>query len=252
RMATITGTDRRAEVAQVMDTAFDVADRVAGADDPALTATSTGYPNYLPLTKSLLQAALLIRNGLPAQSYAVGFNGFDSHVGQKQMQNDRFTELNDALTHFFAAMNGHERQNDVFVLITSEFGRQMSVNKNGGTDHGQAGMAMFIGGGAQRGVFGEPPTLDPGGATRPNRVSDALKPTADFRSVHATALNRLAKGDTNVAASVLGAQYEDFGVFNGPPPTTTSTVPASTTTSTTAPKTTTTTAPSGLLGKLGH
>jgi hypothetical protein len=133
----------------------------------------------------------------------------------------------------------------------------MTANRNAGTDHGQAGMAVFIGGGTNGGVFGDPPTLNPGGSTRPNRINDALKPTADFRSVHATALNRLANGDTNVAASVLGARYEDFGVFDPSlaPPTTTTTAGPSTTTSTTAPPTTSTTAPpssgGGLLGRLG-
>jgi uncharacterized protein (DUF1501 family) len=246
KMATIAGTDTRAEVAQMMATAFDVADRITGADDPAFTSSTTGYESYGQLTQDLVQAALLIREGLPAQSYSITHNGFDSHGGQKLMQSTRFGELNDALSRFFATMNGHARQNDVFVLITSEFGRQMTANRNGGTDHGQAGMAMFIGGGTQRGVFGEAPTLDPGGPTRPNRINDALRPTADFRSVHATALNRLANGDTNVANSVLGAHYEDFGVFDP------SAVPATTTT-TAPPATPSTTAPpsgGGLIGKL--
>ena len=246
QMATIAGSDKRAEVAQMMATAFDVADRITGADDPAYTSSSTGYGGYGPLTQDLVQAALLIREGLPAQSYSITHNGFDSHVGQKAMQNERFNELNDALTRFFAVMNGHARQNDVFVLITSEFGRQMTANRNGGTDHGQAGMAVFIGGGTQRGVFGEAPTLDPGGPTRPNRINDALKPTADFRSVHATALNRLA-GDTNVAESVLGARFEDFGVFDpsAVPPTTTTTAPPASTTTTAPPSSS-----GGLLGGL--
>lgn len=260
QMATIAGTDTRAAVAQMMALTFEVADRITGADNPTFTGSSTGYASYGPLTQDLVQAALLIREGLPAQSYSITHNGFDSHVGQKAMQNARFTELNDALSHFFAVMSGHERQNDVFVLITSEFGRQMTPNRNGGTDHGQAGMAMFIGGGARPGIFGEAPTLNPGGPTRPNRINDALKPTVDFRSVHATALNRMAKGDTNVADSVLGAHFDDFGVFDASaPPTSTSstststTAPTATTTSTTAPKTTTTTAPkTGLLGGLTH
>jgi uncharacterized protein (DUF1501 family) len=255
QMSTIGGADARAEVAQMMATAFDVADRITGADNPTFTGSSTGYPNYDSLTQGLVQAALLIREGLPAQSYSITHSGFDSHGSQKTMQSTRFAELNNALSRFFAVMNGHERQNDVFVLITSEFGRQMTANRNGGTDHGQAGMAMFIGGGTQRGVFGQAPTLDPGGQTRPNRINDALKPNADFRSVHATALNRLANGETNVADSVLGGHYEDFGVFDpsAAPPTTTSTTAPPTTTSTTAPPTTPpTTAPSsgGLLGRL--
>ncbi len=155
------------------------------------------------------------------------------------MQNSRFTELNQGLTTFFNALNGHPRERDVFVLITSEFGRQVTLNKDNGTDHGQSGMAMFIGGGVYRGVFGQAPTLDPGGPTRPNRINDALKPLVDFRSVHATALTRLAGGDANVAEDVLNGSFEDLGVFTASPPP----PPPSTTTTTAPPPTTTTTRP---------
>jgi hypothetical protein len=174
--------------------------------------------------------------------------GFDSHADQKSHQSARFKDLNQALAKFFSVMQGHARQNDVFVLITSEFGRQATANKDNGTDHGQAGMAMFIGGGAKRGVYGQAPTLDPGGPTQPNRIADALRPTLDFRTVHATALTRLAKGDGNVADSVLGAHYENLGVFTptSTPSTTTTTAVVTTTTAkpttTTAKPTTTTTA----------
>ncbi len=233
QMATIPGTNKIAEIAKMMGTTFQVADRIHAADDAALTGDTSGYSGLAWISQQLVQTALLIKAGLPAQSYTMGFGPFDSHDGQKQMQTDRFTELNEALSKFFAVLAGHARQNDVVVLITSEFGRQGTANEAGGTDHGQAGMAMFIGGGVKRGVFGEAPTLDPGGPTRPNRIADALKPSVDFRSVHATMLNRLAKGDTNVADSVLGANFEDLGVFTTAPPPTTTTVPVTTTTSTT-------------------
>jgi hypothetical protein len=214
----------------MIGTTFLVSDRILAASDP--TITGDGSQNYKQITKDLLQVAILVRGGMPSQNYAVGFGPFDSHSGQKQMLVDRYTELNEALSHFFAAMAGHPRQNDVFVVITSEFGRQITANRDGGTDHGQAGMAIFIGGGVHRGIFGLAPTLDPGGLTRPNRVNDSLRPTIDFRTVHATVINRLAKGDTNVGDSVLGAHYEDLGVFTASPtpPSTTSTTAAVTTT----------------------
>lgn len=237
QMATIAGTNKTAEVARMMGTTFQVADRISAADDPGQTGDASGYGNLSWITRQLVQTALLIKAGIPAQSYTMGYGPFDSHTDQKQMQTDRFTELNQALSKFFSILAGHARQNDVFVLITSEFGRQGTANEDNGTDHGQAGMAIFIGGGVTRGIFGQAPTLDPGGPTRPNRVSDALKPTLDFRSVHASALTRLAKGDANVAESVLGAHYENLGVFNpGAPP------PPTTTTTTTRPTTTTTAA----------
>jgi uncharacterized protein (DUF1501 family) len=242
QMATITGTNKIAEVARMMGTTFDVSGRISGADDPTLTGDNTSYPELSPIAKQMIQTALLIKAGIPAQSYATSIGGYDSHTNQKQLQIDNFTELNDALSRFFATLAGHPRANDVFVAITSEFGRQATANKDNGTDHGQAGMAMFIGAGVKKGVFGLAPTLDPGGPTRPNRISDALKPTLDFRSVHATVINRLTKGDTNVAASVLGAHYEDLGVFGPVTPPSTTTTSAPVTTTTTAPTTTTTAA----------
>ncbi|HUR78533.1 MAG TPA: DUF1501 domain-containing protein [Acidimicrobiales bacterium] len=213
QMATIEGTHQIAQVSKMMGTTFQVAERIKAADDPALTGDTSDYGGLTSIARQLVQTALLIKSGIPAQSYTMGFGPFDSHSDQRQMQTDRFTELNQGLSKFFSVLAGHARQKDVFVLITSEFGRQATANRDGGTDHGQAGMAVFIGGGVKRGVFGQAPTLDPGGATRPNRISDALRPTVDFRSVHATALNRLAKGNANVADEVLGARYEDLRVF---------------------------------------
>ncbi|MEY2418974.1 MAG: hypothetical protein QOG90_1654 [Actinomycetota bacterium] len=242
QMATIQGTSKVADVARMMGTTFDVSGRVSGADDPTLTGDGTGYGTLSPITKSMIQTALLIKAGIPAQSYAMSDGGYDSHTNQKQLQIDKFTSLNDALTHFFNILAGHPRASDVFVMISSEFGRQGTANKDNGTDHGQAGMAMFIGGGVYKGVYGQAPTLDPGGPTRPNRISDALKPTLDFRSIHATVLNRLAKGDTNVTDAVLGAHYEDLGVFTPPPPPTTTTSTTLAPTTTTVKPTTTTTA----------
>jgi PKD repeat protein len=89
-------------------------------------------------------------------------------------------------------------------------------------------------------VYGQAPTLAPNsGGTFANRVGDAPRPTVDFRTVHATVLNRLAKGDSNVGDDVLGAHYEDlqlFGPLLPPPTTTTTTAPPPTTTTTAAPK----------------
>jgi hypothetical protein len=209
-MATITSGGFMQDAAGLISTTFKVADRVRGAADNTITAGSS--PD--DLVGQLLQAALLIRAGVPTQTYSVGFGPFDSHINQGAMQTARFNTLDLALSRFFGALNGHPRANDVFVMITSEFGRQVTSNNTAGTDHGQGGMGIFIGGGIRKGVYGQAPTLDPGGPTRPNRIYDALRPTIDFRAMHATALNRLAGSAT--AAAVLGATYPDLGVFPKP------------------------------------
>jgi uncharacterized protein (DUF1501 family) len=215
RMATNPSAGFLGQASKLISTTFGVSTRVNGATDPAITG---GGP-YSDITERLLQAALLIRAGIPCQTYTAAFGTFDSHDNQQELQATRFTELDQALTKFFAALNGHARQRDVFVMIVSEFGRQATANETGGTDHGQAGMAVIVGNGARGGFYGQFPTLDPGGPTRPNRLYDALVPTVDFRSIHATAINRLA-GNTNVGDAVLRAHYEDLGIFSpvAPPP----------------------------------
>ena len=112
QMATIGGTSVTADVARMLGTTFSVADRVKGAADSSIT----GGTGNSWITQQLLQCAVLIRAGLPSQTYAVGFVQFDSHSGQKSMQSARFSELNQGLTKFFAALAGHARERDVFVL----------------------------------------------------------------------------------------------------------------------------------------
>lgn len=211
-MATVPAEGVRGQAARLIATTFAASERVRGATDPTITAGE--HPR---ITQNLLQAALLIRAGIPCQTYATAFGPFDSHSDQPTMQRDRLTELNDALQHFFAALETSERRNDVFVMIVSEFGRQVTGNASDGTDHGQAGLAVLVGAGVRGGLYGEAPTLDPGGPSRPNRVHDALRPTLDFRSLHAMALTRLGR-DAGLTRAVLGADYEDLHVFATAPP----------------------------------
>ena len=113
---------------------------------------------------------------------------------------------------------------------------------------------------ASSAACGQAPATDPA-----HRLNDALVPTVDFRSVYATALNRLS-GDPNQTATILKGPFADLGIFSsGPaqppaPPsgggsTTTTTAPSSPTptTSTTMPGRTGTEPPrtwqpTGLLG----
>ena len=190
----------------------------------------------------LAQVAMLIDAGLPSQTYVVTTGGYDTHGSQAWQHGDLLAKLNAGLSWFFGIVDGTARAKDVFVLITSEFGRQVSPNASGGLDHGQAGGMLVLGGGVKGGLYGQPPTLDPGGPTRPNRINDALVPTVDFRDVYATVLNRLGK-DSALTAEVLGGPFADLGIFypGAGTASTTTTAPATTTPPTTAPMATTTT-----------
>ena len=199
-MATHVGGGFHEQAAKLISSTFDVSAQVTAANDPAID-----YGEYSYITEQLLQVAMLIRAGIPSQTYATAFSTFDHHSGLLENQGACFTDLNEALA-------GHPREHDVFVVIASEFGRQVTANENGGVDHGQGGLAMVIGGGVVGGLYGDPPTLDPGGEDRPNRIWDALVPTTDFRRLWATVINRLA-GTSGVDDVVLRSHFADLGVF---------------------------------------
>ena len=203
---------------------------------------NNGTSSGSALDHQLAQVAMMIVGGLPSQTYVTSTTGYDTHGSQAWTHGDLLSKLDAALSLFFSYIDASTWKNDVFVLITSEFGRQVTQNSSAGCDHGQASVNLLIGGGVTGGLYGQMPTLNPGGPTRPNRLNDAMIPTVDFRSVYATCLNRL-KGDPNLTADVLKGSFPDLGVFSGqaPPPstTTTTTAPATTTTSSTSTTSTT-------------
>ncbi|MDQ1394765.1 MAG: hypothetical protein QOG64_24 [Acidimicrobiaceae bacterium] len=191
---------------------------------------ASGSGSGSALTHQLAQAAMLIQAGVPSQTYVASVTGFDTHGSESWTHGDLLSKLDGALAKFFAVIDAGARKNDVFVLVTSEFGRQVTANSSGGCDHGQAGLNILVGGGVVRGLYGGAPNLNPGGPTRPNRLNDAMIPTVDFRAVYATVLNRLG-GDANLTSAVLRGTFTDLGVFWGqvpppivaPPPVTTTT-----------------------------
>lgn len=239
--------------AAAIKNAFSAVNAVKAAYQPTFNnGTSSGSA----LDHQLAQVAMLITAGLPSQTYVTSTTGFDTHGSQSWTHGDLLSKLDGALSKFFALIDASSRKGDVFVLITSEFGRQVTANSSGGCDHGQASVNLLIGGGVAGGLYGQMPTLNPGGPTRPYRINDAMIPTVDFRSVYATVLNRLS-GDTNLTAAVLKAPFPDLGIFSGggttgtgststtiaPPTSTSTTAPMATTTTTTPKESTTTTAP---------
>lgn len=176
----------------------------ATAASAALKAASIQAPSSFPqgsIGWQLAEAAMMIKAGIVSQTYYTVMNGFDTHAGQAYMQYALFLELDAALTSFFSILGAGPRAADVVVLITSEFGRQVTENAAGGTDHGMASSAILIGGGVRGGLYGASPNMAA-------REHDALVATTDFRSLYATLITHLS-GDAAVAAAVLGRDEGD-------------------------------------------
>jgi uncharacterized protein (DUF1501 family) len=85
----------------------------------------------------------------------------------------------------------------VVVMTFSEFGRRVTENANGGTDHGTAAPLFVCGGGVKPGLYGKQPALD-------KLDAGDLLYSVDSRSVYSTVLLNWMRAP---AAKILGREF---------------------------------------------
>lgn len=197
------GSPTRAAELSLKDT-FEAQSQVYASWNPTLSATFASSW----VAQQLSNAAMLINANIPCRTYMVTTGGFDTHGSETAAEAALFSDLDTALGEFFAAIATSSRANDVFVYMSSEFGRQQTVNGSGGCDHGQAGTDVLIGPKVKGGLYGQTPDSSPSA-----RLDDALVPTVDFRSVYATILNHMNNKDVSVSHEVLFGTYENIPCF---------------------------------------
>jgi uncharacterized protein (DUF1501 family) len=156
------------------------------------------YPNS-EIGKNLKTIASLISSDINTRVYYVSLGSFDTHVGQQAKQEKLFSDLNDAVKPFVDDLKASHRFDDVLMMSFSEFGRRVSENASGGTDHGTANNMFLISGGLkQKGVLNAMPDL--------SNLSDGdLIQQVDFKRVYATLLNKWLQADDS---KILGRKYE--------------------------------------------
>ncbi len=160
--------------------------------------SSETYPNT-GLGKDLKTIASLIFSDINTKVYYVSLGSFDTHVNQEGQQKRLFTELNDAIKAFTTDLKKNNRFNDVLMMTFSEFGRRVSQNASGGTDHGTANNMFFIGGGLkEKGVLNAMPDLT-------DLNEGDLKHKIDFKNVYATVLNKWLGANDKL---ILGNKFE--------------------------------------------
>jgi uncharacterized protein (DUF1501 family) len=106
-------------------------------------------------------------------------------------------DLGTALSSFSDDLKGKGIFDRVLVMTFSEFGRRVTENANGGTDHGTAAPLFICGGAVKAGLYGERPVLD-------KLDAGDLLYSIDFRSVYSTVLRNWMKAP---AAEILGREY---------------------------------------------
>jgi len=160
--------------------------------------STTEYPKT-ELGNGLKTIASLIFSEINTKVYYISLGSFDTHVNQQAQQQRLFTELSDAVRAFSKDLKANNRFNDVLMFTFSEFGRRVSQNASGGTDHGTANNMFLIGGALkQKGLINPMPDLS-------DLSEGDLKYKIDFKTVYATVLRNWLDADDT---AILGKKYE--------------------------------------------
>ncbi|MBN8666837.1 MAG: DUF1501 domain-containing protein [Chitinophagales bacterium] len=162
-----------------------------------MSPTKAVYPQT-QLGTDLKTIASLIYSDINTKVYYLSLGSFDTHVNQQFTQQRLFTEMNDAIAAFTKDLKANGRFDDVMLMTFSEFGRRVSQNASGGTDHGTANNMFFVGGGLKKkGLINALPDLS-------DLEEGDLKYKVDFKSVYATVLNKWLGADD---AAILKQSY---------------------------------------------
>ncbi|HEY7387435.1 MAG TPA: DUF1501 domain-containing protein, partial [Bryobacteraceae bacterium] len=155
----------------------------------------------------LPKVVALIEAGFPTRLYYTSYrnNAFDTHVFQNDVHQRLLTYASDAVAAFFMDLKRIGRQDDVALMVFSEFGRRVPENSNLGTDHGAANLMFVAGAKVKGGHYGEVPSLSKLDA------GDNLVYTTDFRRVYATMITGwLGYKDTR---TLLNGDFGQFPMF---------------------------------------
>lgn len=125
------------------------------------------FPNT-NLGAQMRRAAILVASqttlGQNRQIFFCELGGFDTHQNQLGTHLARMTEVNDAMTAFYAATVALGKEQQVTTFTGSDFNRTWTNNRNdstAGTDHAWGGHSLVMGGAVDGGKFyGRMPILD--------------------------------------------------------------------------------------------
>jgi uncharacterized protein (DUF1501 family) len=167
-------------------------------DSPGMAANAEGAGAVALARK----AAEFLQRG--AQVAVLEMNGWDSHVNQAAPNgatSNNLRTLDQVLATLREGLLADGAWDRTAVLVATEFGREVAINGNQGTDHGSGGAAFVLGGAVQGGrVIADWP-----GLARKDRFEGRdLRITTDLRAALRTLLgDHLGVPRTLLDATVL-------------------------------------------------
>jgi uncharacterized protein (DUF1501 family) len=158
-----------------------------------------------PIAKSLRDVARVHTANLGTRVFYTQQGGYDTHANQLPAQPGLFRDMSRAVNDFFADLEEHDADDNVVMLIFSEFGRR--INDNGsGTDHGSGGGAYLVGKPVAGGLYSEYPSLE---RDKWEKGED-LAHTIDFRGIYGTVIEQWLGLD---AAPIVYGNFEQINPF---------------------------------------
>lgn len=158
------------------------------------------------LGHDLAGLARLLDADVPIEVAAVELGGWDLH---QSMGDDTGGQMADRLDDLGRALGGFwdhvaDRRDHVTVVVMSEFGRRLAENSSAGTDHGNGGLMLVLGGRTRGGVHGEWHGL---GADVLDRGDVPL--LNDYRHVLGEIVDRSLGNGENLDVIFPGFEYRD-------------------------------------------
>jgi cullin-associated NEDD8-dissociated protein 1 len=93
------------------------------------------------------------QRGITKDFFFLEDNSYDHHFEGKTKLNPKLDALDAALNGFRQEMKSISMWHKTTVVVVTEFGRTVSQNSGGGTDHAWLGHALLLGGGIKGGVI---------------------------------------------------------------------------------------------------
>ena len=177
-------------------------DALKGAD--MLKSAPESYESRIEYADSQIAQALRAVSmvhtaNVGSRIFYTSYGSFDTHGMQNSMHPKLLTDLSHAVSDFWDDLREHDADENVVMLLFSEFGRRVKENGSG-TDHGSGGVAFAIGPRVKGGMYSEYPST-----RAEDLVQGDLEPNIDFRGLYSTILEDWLGIDP---APIVNGQFE--------------------------------------------
>ena len=158
------------------------------------------------IAKSLRDVARVHTADLGTRIFYTSHGGYDTHANEVPDASQAGRRPFGRDLDFFADIEEHDADDNVVMLVFTEFGRRVYDNGSG-TDHGSGGGAFVIGKPVEGGMYAEYPSLNPSDWVN---SGEDLPHTIDYRGIYGTVLEQWLGVE---AAPIVLDSYEQIHPF---------------------------------------